>query len=102
MSVNEQVIYNAALARWGHDRQLLKTIERCGALAGALCRFLSQGQNIRQVCQTVADMEIMLAQLRLNGLAAMIDDEKVRKLDALSQRLLTHQPAAINTGEDKS
>ncbi|MGX8941137.1 hypothetical protein ACWWJF_12700 [Symbiopectobacterium sp. Eva_TO] len=102
MSVNEEVIYNAALARWGHDRQLLKTIERCGALAGALCRFLSQGQNMRQVCQTVADMEIMLAQLRLNGLAAMIDDEKVRKLDALSQRLLTHPPATINTGEDKS
>lgn len=96
MSVNEHLIYDAALARWGYDKQVLKTIEECGELAGALSRFLSQGQNVRQVCEEAADVEIMLGQLRFNGLGSMVEDEKNRKLLRLSQRLLAQAEPEID------
>lgn len=95
MSVNEYLIYDAALARWSHDKQVLKTIEECGELAGALCRLLSQGQNLRQVCEGAADVEIMLGQLRFNRLGSMVEDEKNRKLLHLSQRLLAQAEPEI-------
>ncbi|BAN97857.1 hypothetical protein E05_30910 [Plautia stali symbiont] len=88
MSLNEQSIYDAALARWGHDRQMLKTIDACGQLAAALSRFLTHEQNVRQVCIAAAEVDIMIGQLRANGMGAIMEDEKIRRLQRLAQRLL--------------
>lgn len=51
MLVNEQSIYDATLARWGHDRQMLKTIDACGQLAGgypvSLCMSRTSDRSAR-------------------------------------------------------
>ncbi|BAE73593.1 hypothetical protein SG0318 [Sodalis glossinidius str. 'morsitans'] len=88
MSVNEQSIYDAALARWGHDRQMLKIIDACSQLAGALSRFLTHEQNVGQVCAAAVEVDIMIEQLRSGGMGAIMEDEKIRKLHRLARRLL--------------
>lgn len=67
---------------------MLKTIDACGQLAGALSRFLTYEQNIGQVCAAAVEVDIMIEQLRAGGMGAIMADEKIRKLHCLARRLL--------------
>lgn len=67
---------------------MLKTIDACGQLAGALSRFLTHEQNIGQVCAAAVEVDIMIEQLRAGGMGAIMADEKIRKLHCLARRLL--------------
>lgn len=85
--MNKARIYDAALALWGHDAQVLKTAEACNALAAACARFIHHKANGNSVAAAAAEVEIMLEQLRHHGLDAMLEQQKARQLARLAQRV---------------
>ncbi len=82
-TISKSEIYRAALARWGFDAQALS--EECNELSAAICRMLNQRDN--NVPEECADVEIMIEQMRHNGLGVAIDAAKERKLGRLAQRV---------------
>lgn len=85
--MNKQQIYDAALGKWGYDAQVLALAEECSELSAAICRFINHKANGSTVADEAADVEILLEQLRHNGMAEMIDAHKARKLMRLAQRV---------------
>ncbi|EBJ5931427.1 hypothetical protein ACFENY_002901 [Salmonella enterica] len=83
----KKVIYDAALAKWGFDAQVLVAAEECCELAAALNRFLNYRVSAGSVAAEAADVEIMLEQLRHNGLGDLIDQEKATRLARLARRV---------------
>ncbi|MEA1062276.1 hypothetical protein [Erwinia sp. HR93] len=85
--MNKSRIYDAALARWGFDAQVLTVSEECSELAAACTRFVNHKANGNSVAEEAADVEIMIEQLRHNGMNDMIEQQKARKLTRLAQRV---------------
>ena len=85
--MNKPQIYDAALALWGYDAQVLKTAEECSELASCCARFINHRANGNAVAEEAADVEIMIEQLRHNGMNDMIEQQKARKLARLSRRV---------------
>ena len=84
--MNKCRIYDAALALWGYDAQVLAVAEECNELAASCTRFVNHKSNGRKIAEEAADVEIMIEQLRHNGMNEMIELEKVRKLARLARR----------------
>lgn len=87
MTTSRPEIYDAALAQWGYDSQILMVAEECNELAAACTRFINHKANGAQVAEEAADVEIMLEQLRHNGMNDMVEQHKVKKLTRLAQRV---------------
>ncbi|QHM71645.1 hypothetical protein [Mixta intestinalis] len=87
MELNKAKIYDAALACWGFDAQVLTVAEECSELAAATTRFINHKANGNAVAEEAADVEIMIEQLRHNGMNDMIEQQKARKLTRLAQRV---------------
>jgi NTP pyrophosphatase (non-canonical NTP hydrolase) len=85
--MNKPLIYDAALARWGYDSQVLVVAEECNELAAACTRFVNHKANGMRVAEEAADVEIMIEQLRHNGMDSMIEEQKIRKLRRLARRV---------------
>lgn len=85
--VSKPVVYDAAFALWGYDRQVLKAAEECNKLATSCIRFINHKANARRLAEDAADVEIMIEQLRHNGLGELIEYEKSRNLTRLAHRL---------------
>lgn len=85
--MNKSTVYDAAFACWGYDRQVLATAEECNELSAACIRFLNHKANGNKIAEEAADMEIMIEQLRHNGLNDMIEQHKAKKLTRLAQRV---------------
>lgn len=84
-------IIAAAIRHNGTVKQILKAIEELGELQRALARDLS-GEAMEDgvpenVYEEIADVEIMLAQLRMIYDAGEIDDWKDSKLRRLANRM---------------
>lgn len=89
-------IYRRAVVHYGEQRQLTKTLEELGALAAALARWMgSQGGDMRaraqladHVSEEIADVEIMLAQVKVIMQSANdVILWKDRKRDRLAARI---------------
>ena len=89
-------IFDAALAMWGYDHQVLATAEECNELAAAFPRFVTHKANGNRIAEEAADVEIMIEQLRHNGMSDMIDQHKTRKMARLSQRVGAELPDALS------
>lgn len=85
--MNKPHVFDAALAMWGYDRQVLATAVECNELAAACTRFVTHKANGNRIAEEAADVEIMIEQLRHNGMSDMIDQHKTRKMARLSQRV---------------
>lgn len=85
--MNKADIYDAALARWGYDGQVLTVAEECSELAASCTRFVNHKANGNSVAEEAADVEIMIEQLRHNGMGQMIDYQKNKKLVRLARRV---------------
>lgn len=94
--MNKSTIYDNALAQWGYDRQILATSEECSELAASCVRFVNHKANASKVAEEAADVEIMIEQLRHNGLNDMIEQCKARALSRLSQRVGVEAPPALS------
>ncbi len=85
--MNKSALYDAALAKWGYDAQVLVLAEECSELSATACRFVTHKSNGAKLSEEAADVEIMIEQLRHNGLACHIDRAKERKLVRLAKRV---------------
>ncbi|MGA5655239.1 hypothetical protein [Rahnella contaminans] len=80
-------IYEYAFLKYGFDSQVIKLGEECSELATAACQFINHRTNGKNLAEESADVEIMIEQMRHNGMAAAIDEEKGRKLGRLALML---------------
>lgn len=79
-----QAILRAAVEKYGSGAQQMKTIEELGELIRALAR----ANDPDNIAEEMADVEIMLGQLRIIlGNDADVERWKVKKLQRLNRRL---------------
>lgn len=80
-------ICREAIDEYGEFFQQLKAVEELAELQRALARDIAgDGEDaVRNVCEEIADVEIMLAQLRMIYDADEIDDWKASKLERLAR-----------------
>lgn len=81
---NKQQLFDRAFQQWGFDKQVLKLGEESAELAAASAQFLNHKTTGKHLAEEAADVEIMIEQLRHNGMSAPIDAEKQRKLARLA------------------
>ena len=78
-SKHEIETMQTALVQWGLEAQIGQAVEECAELIVALQKYVNrtpQEGNIERIIDEIADVEMMLAQIRL---ALSIDDESLRK-----------------------
>jgi NTP pyrophosphatase (non-canonical NTP hydrolase) len=87
-------IYKNAINKWGKEIQIEIAIEEMAELIKALQKIKrSTGQTtewinlIHNVCEEIADVEIMIEQLKLIFPNSIVMDYKIGKIDRLKQRL---------------
>lgn len=89
MKIEEKCrIYRAAVKKFGRVNQILKAIEELAELQRALARDLpldAPEAAERNVCEEIADVEIMLSQLWLLYGSTEIDEWKESKLERLAR-----------------
>ena len=61
---HENAICNTALEYYGVHHQIVKCMEECGELIQALAKKMCGEENIENVVEELADVEIMLMQMR--------------------------------------
>jgi len=80
-------IYQATIARWGIDAQYDQAIEECAELIAALKHF-KRGKICRQeVIDELADVTLMLGQLRWMFGEDLVESATSKKLKKLKQLL---------------
>ena len=95
MNPKTKGIFEAAFAKWGFESQVLVLSEEASELSAACSRFLNHKTDSSKVAEEAADVEIMIEQLRHNGMGPMIDHEKNRKMARLAQVVgVESQPSA--------
>ena len=81
------VIYERAVRTWGADAQIDMAIEEMAELTTALLHWRRGRSGQLPVASEIADVEIMMAQLRVLIPSALVDREKASKLGRLADRL---------------
>ena len=83
-------LYLRAIKLWGIEAQTLMVIEEMAELQKALCKFWRSGfrENHSQVVDEIADVEIMLEQLRLIlPWSEAVNTAKRQKIERLRTRI---------------
>jgi len=78
-SESEVKIMQTALDQWGVNAQVGQTVEECAELIVALQKYVNrtpQSGMVENILDEIADVEMMLAQMRL---VLGIDDDALRK-----------------------
>lgn len=89
----ERRLLEAAIDRWGGQRQMIKCCEELGELTQAVCKRFDGGQDpddafaVESIVEEMVDVEIMLEQLRLilavdPAMEARWRERKLRRLAA--------------------
>lgn len=81
-----QSVYRAALRAWGQDAQVNKFVEELGEFLVEFSRMRNGGDNKEAFAEELADLTIMLEQLRLiydvNDEVCAYMDYKIRRLQS--------------------
>lgn len=78
-------LYRKAIGNYGEAAQMIVAMEECSELIQAISKKL-RGRDTN-VEEEVADVEIMLEQLKLMCNESLVEDFKEKKLERLEQRL---------------
>lgn len=85
IKIQEQELYEAAIDNWGADTQAQMAIGEMSELTAALIRFGVQGRGEEQdVIEEIADVEIMINQLKCIFDREKVAETKQRKLTRLA------------------
>lgn len=85
--MDEQRIYRAALTAWGADAQTLMVFEEMAELQKELCKAARGKDNREQIAEEIADVEIMLEQMKvLHDCAEAVTAYRESKLRRLAIR----------------
>lgn len=88
-------VLRAAIKKWGKDLQIEIAIEECAELIKALQKNKRVDhkntekhlQAIRNICDEIADVDIMVTQLKMIFPQQIIEEIKISKLERLEKRL---------------
>lgn len=86
---NEKEIYKRALKNWGKTAQMLMVVEEMSELTKEILKNINRNKdNLAQIIEEAADVEIMLGQLKCcYDIEQQIADYKADKLKVITQRL---------------
>ena len=77
--------YTNAMIAFGEQNQLIVAIEELSECQKEICKILRGGEDFRNLAEEVADVTIMLEQIRLmfniNDCVCNFMDEKIKRLD---------------------
>lgn len=78
-----------AIEKWGHKRQQVKAVEELGELQNAVLRNLDGRGNYNNLVEEIADVEIMLLQLKMiYGIPfSEVEEMKAKKILRLRSRI---------------
>ena len=86
-SLKEENLYQKAVNLWGFEFQVQMIIEEMAELTAALCRVLRNKGSIEAVMEELANVEIMLGQMKIIfPPAEAIKKEKLERLALLIKR----------------
>lgn len=100
---NINSIYKKAIKLWGIDSQMMMVVEEASELIKAICKLRRTGvtaETVNAVAEEIADMEIMLEQLKIMFyLSEGVSEWKNYKISRLLQMI---KEAEINANNSKS
>ena len=81
--------FERALKTWGKEPQMLQVIEEMSELTKEILKNINrQKDNINEIIEETADVEIMLEQLKVcYNIADRVAEYKISKLKKIDQRL---------------
>lgn len=87
--MKETEVYSLALKTWGKEPQMLQVIEEMSELTKEILKNINRNKdNIAELIEETADVEIMLTQLKqCLGIEKEVADYKSQKLEKLWLRL---------------
>ncbi|SEA00021.1 hypothetical protein SAMN05660420_01019 [Desulfuromusa kysingii] len=94
-----QSIYQKTISQWGKEAQYDQMVEECAELITALKHFRRGKVNQQVVIDELADVTLMLGQLRWMFGAAEVDSavqKKLLKLNQLMEGLKQHKQETNN------
>jgi NTP pyrophosphatase (non-canonical NTP hydrolase) len=86
--MNEEEIYNLAIKKWGVSSQMGVAQEECAELIKAISKWFRNIDNGENLEEEVADVEIMLEQLKIILDKDLIQEKKREKLKRLQKRVM--------------
>ena len=83
-----KAVYEDAIATWGAENQEKMVIEEMSELAKEICKHWRGSSNLDAIADEIADVTIMLEQLRLiYGLNDTVGEHMDKKIARLKNRL---------------
>lgn len=87
-NLDEKNIYRQAIEKWGAEGQITMVFEEMAELQKELCKSLRGKENRIEIAEEMADVEIMLAQMKLLfNIEEGVKRHKKLKLKRLEERL---------------
>lgn len=84
----EKEILKKALQVYGVVSQINMVFEEMSELQKELCKYLRGRDNQSEIAEEIADVEIMLAQMKLLfGFSELVDSYRKKKIDRLRRRI---------------
>lgn len=88
-----------AVLKYGRDAQMDIVVEECSELIKAIMKFKRYGSHnldtelhlglIRDICEEIADVDIMIDQLKMIFSRQLIEEYKIEKIERLRKRMLS-------------
>jgi len=93
--MKKEDLYKAAIEKWGVVSQVEMAVEECSELIQAIQKVKRSNtiETNMHVCEEIADVEIMIEQLRYIFDVDLIDQFKSEKLERLEKRINVLQHA---------
>lgn len=86
--MDEKEIYRKALDKWGNIPQVTMVFEEMAELQKELCKNLRGKENRVEIAEEIADVEIMLEQMKLLfDIEDAVKRHKIVKLKRLEERV---------------
>ena len=86
--MNELSVFQRAIATWGDDAQMKMVLEEMSELQKEICKMWRGKDNRGAIAEEVADVEIMLDQLKLMlDIPYEVEQHRQNKLQRLRERL---------------
>ncbi len=87
--MTENELYKRALKDWGKEPQMMQVIEEMAELTKEILKNINRKKdNIAELIEETADVEIMLGQLKCcYGIEKNVADYKVAKMQKIAKRL---------------
>ena len=80
-------LYQKAIEVWGDAAQQLMIVEECAELIQAIMKSFRGYEAVAEICEEIADVEIMIEQMRIIFDEIFIDACKEEKLERLVKRI---------------